>query len=107
MGKTQNSQLLCGRKLTFSIQVTLEVIEIMIIHYDHMSSKTHIHRLLLSNPVPMAKGLCHRKKVKAKQDTPSDPIHQAKSLHCTRIARRKRLRAVVVALVWNLLLPLT
>jgi hypothetical protein len=79
----------------------------MIIHYDHMSSKTHIHHLLLSNPVPTAKGVCLRKKVIAKQDTPSDPIHQAKSLHRTRIARRKRLRAVVVALVWNLLLPLT
>jgi len=72
-----------------------------------MSSKTHIHHLLLSNPVPMAKGLCLRKKVKAKQDTPSDPIYQAKGLHRTRIARRKRLRAEVVALVWNLLLPLT
>jgi hypothetical protein len=55
----------------------------------------------------MAEGLYLRKKVKAKQDTPSDPIDQAKSLHRTRIARRKRLRAEVVALVWNLLLPLT
>jgi hypothetical protein len=56
MGETRNSQLICGRKLTFSIQVTLEIIDIMIIHYDHMSSKTHIHHLSLSNPVPTAKG---------------------------------------------------
>jgi hypothetical protein len=58
---------------------------------DHLSSKTHIHQLQLSNPVFMAKGLSFIKKVKAKQGTLSDPIHRVNSLHTRRIAWRKRL----------------